>query len=521
VPTRLLLEGPDIEALLTRIRDEHGSSAKIVSADKVRRGGVGGFFAKQRFEIAVEVDDPPAARPVPAGPAGSIVDLLDRADAVESRLSAGPAAPAFAAPARGTAAPVRTRSAPGAAAGTGAAGLGAAGPGAAGPVAGGVGVGGLSPGDLRPAGTRPADRGTETAEDGRGGGSTAATGPAADPEPSTSDGEFAALLASLRSELGEPPPRRRAADPTAVTSALARAGRLQPLAAAYGVIAPTEPPKAGPATPLPPATPAVAPRRSVPAAAEPAAPAVAPRRSLPAAAEPAAEPIWRPAVIPAIPTPAPSPLPDRLIALGVPPEIARTAAGQDRYGATLRAMSGLPPAPPPPGRPGDVLVIVGEIAPAMAVAAAVAEQVRVDPAHVLLAAPTAAAGTVAASRRIRTTAEADRRTRKLHLADTPQVLVLAAPLERLDPQWTQSMLDALRPTAVWAAVDATRKAADLAAYLDQVGPVDAVAVHSVAASFDPATVLGLSLPVSYLDGRPASPAAWAALLCERLAGRPV
>jgi hypothetical protein len=278
---------------------------------------------------------------------------------------------------------------------------------------------------------------------------------------------------------------------------LARAGRLEPLAAAYGSLAP-------PATTVPPGT-TVPPRTAAPAHLAAAAPA---------------EPMWKPAIIPAVPKPKPSPLPDQLVALGVPPELARAAVGPDRYVATLRAMSALPAAPPPPQRPGDVLVVIGEIAPAMAVAAAVAEQVRLDPAHVLLAAPTAAAAVVAASRRIRTVGEADRRTRKLHLADTPQVLVLAAPLERLDPQWTQSMLDALRPTAVWAVVDATRKAADLAAYLDQVGPVEAVAVHSAGSSYDPATVLGLSLPVSYLDGRPASPAAWAGLLCERLTERP-
>jgi len=40
-------------------------------------------------------------------------------------------------------------------------------------------------------------------------------------------------------------------------------------------------------------------------------------------------------------------------------------------------------------------------------------------------------------------------------------------------------------------------------------------VHATAASADPATVLGLGLPVAYLDGRPATPSAWAALLCER------
>ncbi len=58
----LLLEGDDLEALLLRASREGGSSARIVRAEKVRRGGVLGFFAKEGFEVAVEIpkDDEPA-----------------------------------------------------------------------------------------------------------------------------------------------------------------------------------------------------------------------------------------------------------------------------------------------------------------------------------------------------------------------------------------------------------------------------------------------------------------------------
>jgi hypothetical protein len=54
---RLLLEGPAIEPLLARVRAEHGPTARIVNAERVRSGGVGGFFAKEHFEVTVEVDD--------------------------------------------------------------------------------------------------------------------------------------------------------------------------------------------------------------------------------------------------------------------------------------------------------------------------------------------------------------------------------------------------------------------------------------------------------------------------------
>jgi len=34
---------------------------------------------------------------------------------------------------------------------------------------------------------------------------------------------------------------------------------------------------------------------------------------------------------------------------------------------------------------------------------------------------------------------------------------------------------------------------------------------------DPATVLGLELPIHSLDGKPATPHSWAAMLCARIA----
>ena len=50
----LLYEGPELEQLLERVRSAHGSEAAIVSANKVRRGGVAGFFAKEIFQVIVQ-----------------------------------------------------------------------------------------------------------------------------------------------------------------------------------------------------------------------------------------------------------------------------------------------------------------------------------------------------------------------------------------------------------------------------------------------------------------------------------
>ena len=69
----LLLEGDDLEALLLRAHREGGTNARIVRAEKVRRGGILGFFAKEGFEVAVEIPkdgDSAAAAAEDGRPAG-------------------------------------------------------------------------------------------------------------------------------------------------------------------------------------------------------------------------------------------------------------------------------------------------------------------------------------------------------------------------------------------------------------------------------------------------------------------
>lgn len=86
------LDGPDLEALLARVPAELGPDAVIVAANKLRTGGVGGFFAKEAFEVVVEVpaaeratggeapegDLPPAAHGSVAGPPPAPAPSLPR-----------------------------------------------------------------------------------------------------------------------------------------------------------------------------------------------------------------------------------------------------------------------------------------------------------------------------------------------------------------------------------------------------------------------------------------------------------
>lgn len=72
--TRLLLDGEDLPSLMRHVREEFGPGARIVKAERVRTGGVAGFFAKESYELTIEVTevDPAPARRRPAGrPVGS------------------------------------------------------------------------------------------------------------------------------------------------------------------------------------------------------------------------------------------------------------------------------------------------------------------------------------------------------------------------------------------------------------------------------------------------------------------
>jgi hypothetical protein len=407
VPTRLLLEGPDIETLLARVRDEHGPDARIVSADKVRSGGLGGFFTRQKFEIAVEVGA--AAEPATPEPvAESVAALVERADRVEARGNA--------------------------------------------------------------------------------------TDPLAVPLPSTERPEFSDLLASLR---------RRTAGPTVLPAAPASPAAPVILPAANGL------------APAPPVIAAPNVAAAVPATLASAAPAAA---NGVAAAPPAAAPVVLPSAngLAERPADGPAPIVGDLLALGVPEHLARLATGSDRYAAALRALSALPPLPAPPAAAGDVLVIAGEPAPALALAAALAAEINADPARTLVAAPSAAGLGVPAARRIPSVQAAERRADRLHAADSPQIVVVAAPVDRTGGEWAGAVARALRANGVWALVDCTRKPADLRRHLRALGWVDALAAHGADSSADPATVLDLGVPVTYVDGRPATATTWAALLCERL-----
>lgn len=84
--TNLLLEGDDLEALLIRAHAEGGVNARIVRAEKVRQGGLLGFFARERFEVAVEIPDDPVTAAVTAAATATVDTTTVEAATVEAAM---------------------------------------------------------------------------------------------------------------------------------------------------------------------------------------------------------------------------------------------------------------------------------------------------------------------------------------------------------------------------------------------------------------------------------------------------
>lgn len=392
VPTRLLLEGLNLEALLARVRDEYGPDARIVSAERVKSGGIGGFFSKERYALTVELAT------------DSSLDELDEkarhAASAQHEAHARHAAPA-------------QHEAPGTA-----------------------GEGPTSLDDL----VAMADTADRVSS-------------------------FAQALASARTDN----PSEETAEETAVYTA--------------------EVPDTPSLTTFPPQpSPSIYPK-------EPQKPKEHQKPDEPAAV-------------------LLGPLANRLVGLGLPVWLATRAIGFDTYTAIAGTLSDLPAASQPPTGRGDILVVLGDLAGAVIVARSVLATWRLDPEVLAVAGP----NTTATSGGCRLTGQADagRWASRLRMGDTPGIVLVEADLDARTIAWAKSITAAIGPTVIWAVVDATRKIADCSRWLEALGRVDALAVHSTTGTSDPASVLSLGFPVAMVDGLPATPHTWAALLCQRL-----
>ncbi|MDT0165125.1 hypothetical protein Q9R32_06120 [Actinotalea sp. AC32] len=443
MPRRLLLEGEDLPALMARVKAEMGPGARIIKAEKVRTGGVAGFFARERYELTVEVPEPEAAR----RPAG------------RGRAGAG------------------------------------SGPGPAGGAAGPVGIEAL----LAAADAAEADDGGArtpgAADDGRqdAEGASAPSEPPAPTVPtvptvSTSSPSFAEILESMRQMVG---PAGASTEGPVPTPAVPADG------SASDADGPDAPAQAGSDAPS--------------SAADQKTSSAEVVEDVPADAVPTE------AVVDAPPRPGSGSSVSALLELGVPTRLLQGFSSPDtplplsvlvrRFDRppTLRAL------------PGGVIAVVGAPDLALRTSMQMAARAGVEPQDIVLA---GAMPPVAGHGRRLQTPSAVARARSRVAEDAPTIVAVGVGEERSDWTLAADILDALTAHQAWAAVDARRKLVDVRRWMRAVGahrPFDALAACNTFDAQAPGAVLGLGTPVGWVDGLPATPVVWAAVLSERLA----
>jgi len=192
--------------------------------------------------------------------------------------------------------------------------------------------------------------------------------------------------------------------------------------------------------------------------------------------------------------------------------------GDHAVGLFEAAFGSLPPARPLPRTPGSLVALVGDPRAAARLARTVAAELAVPPKDIAVAAPDGNAGAGRPGLRVRTVEEATDRSGDWR-RDRVGIVVVHAPPPGGDQQWARAMLRALRPSCVWGLVSATTKIEDVARWADDLGGLDALAVGEVGHTMTPAAVVATGIPVARLDGQPATPPRWAAVVAELAARR--
>ncbi len=417
--SQLRFEGGELEELLERVRNEVGPEARIVAANRIRQGGLAGFFAREGYEVVVDADGVTTGGRGARGRrrarnAAAPNSTTDTESAPEPRANANP-------PRQSVAPPVAPTSAAAA-----------------------------SVLDLvEEVNEIERDQVIDLSDPPR-------------PTLSTERNDFGTMLANLTRELDE----EEASMPTTTVN--------------DGPISPSAHYRRTTSDPT--------------VATAPAAAAPAPPTGMPIA-------------------PGITPLPQgdaRLLALGLPAELApSTAVTGDLRTALCQRLAQLPPPPLLPRTTGVVIAIVGIGTAPIALARRLADELDIDPQHVLLATPEAMSD-------VSHPEEAEAFRRSCRRRAEPTIVACSIGSGRAQLGWAHRILDRLEPTITWAVVDGSIKAEDVGHRISLLGGVDVIAMTGIADTISPAAILGLGIPVGRIGSNPATPAVWADLLLERL-----
>jgi hypothetical protein len=494
LPRLQTFEGDELEAVLAKVRIEAGPSARVLEAKKVRDGGIGGFFAKEKFVLTVEIiEDAPAAPPrrlVPdldaplTDPPSSILELADLMDEAEAReltfASATAARPAAEQAER--LAPLPPIMTP-------------------------------APMHRAPLVQVPTVREPE-------------------PRPSTESDSFQDVLARLAhaSEVQITPSPVETME-TIETIDVETLGFEQFDASSFatiedeiGAVAEVADEIADEVQLFDDETEEVL---DEPAIVEDASLVVDEEAELvpdvidmttdlerSMVIEEAAVPAVRPSNplvrVRRTPTTFERTVGMGLLELGVPaayvPEIEGVFTNDDVRNAILAALR-LPKPPALPLGNNAIVAVVGERRAAINLAEQLADEPALNGAMVKVADRQGFTLLDGGS------ATADERG----VRQRPKRTVVAVPsTPGMTSDWTRDLLDRLEPDMVWGVVPASRKSEDIASWAIQLGGLDVLALTGLDKTVSPATSLRLGIPVGLIDGKCATTEAWADLLTDRL-----
>lgn len=201
-------------------------------------------------------------------------------------------------------------------------------------------------------------------------------------------------------------------------------------------------------------------------------------------------------------------------ASGVHPGVLGHMAGAPATRDDLLAALALLPKPPSlPTEPGEILAVVGDPMRASMLAAEIAAETGCSPHDVLVA--TTDEGILerlGTDRTVSSAAGASATREELSRRPSHNVVAVDAPLARGRRAWVRHVLEALDPSLVVGVVEASAKPEDVCAWALDLGGIDAIALEGTAFSCTPVSVIACGLPVALIDGQPATPERWLALM---------
>jgi hypothetical protein len=210
--------------------------------------------------------------------------------------------------------------------------------------------------------------------------------------------------------------------------------------------------------------------------------------------------------------------PENVLArLGLPARLVpRGVTMKDLRGALIQSLAELPAPPAVPDANGVVIAVVGTGSSAVLLARALCAEYGLDEERIVLATQEPLGEGIPAWLQVNDGSTAEERRRSWRRRTTPTIVAVSLPAGRDALPWARDLLDRLEPTIAWTIVHAGWKSEDVRDWIERLGGVDTLALTHVDDTVSPAAILDLGIPVGRIGGRPATALEWAELLLGRM-----